>query len=34
MNIVQQYEAGEMTRLSQGRTVPEFQARRHRARRA
>ncbi len=26
MNIVQQYEAGEMTRLTQGRTVPEFQA--------
>jgi large subunit ribosomal protein L19 len=26
MNIVQQYEAGEITRLTQGRTVPEFQA--------
>ena len=26
MNIVQQYEAGEIARLSQGRTVPEFQA--------
>ena len=26
MNIVQQYEAGEIARLTQGRTVPEFQA--------
>ncbi|HVC59805.1 MAG TPA: 50S ribosomal protein L19 [Acetobacteraceae bacterium] len=26
MNIVQQYEAGEIVRLSQGHTVPEFQA--------
>jgi large subunit ribosomal protein L19 len=26
MNIVQLYEAGEITRLTQGRTVPEFQA--------
>jgi large subunit ribosomal protein L19 len=26
MNIVQQYEAGEITRLTQGRAVPEFQA--------
>ena len=26
MNIVQQYEAGEISRLSQGHTVPDFQA--------
>ncbi|HEY3848548.1 MAG TPA: 50S ribosomal protein L19 [Acetobacteraceae bacterium] len=26
MNIVQQFEAGEITRLTQGRVVPEFQA--------
>jgi large subunit ribosomal protein L19 len=26
MNIVQQYEAGEVARLSQGHAVPEFQA--------
>jgi large subunit ribosomal protein L19 len=26
MNIVQQFEAAEMTRLSQGHSVPEFQA--------
>jgi large subunit ribosomal protein L19 len=26
MNIVQLYEAGEITRLTQGRVVPEFQA--------
>lgn len=26
MNIVQQYEAGEIARLSQGHAVPEFQA--------
>jgi large subunit ribosomal protein L19 len=26
MNIVQTYEAGEIARLTQGRTVPEFQA--------
>jgi large subunit ribosomal protein L19 len=26
MNIVQQYEAGEVARLSQGHVVPEFQA--------
>ena len=26
MNIVQQYEAGEIARLTQGRTVPDFQA--------
>ncbi len=26
MNIVQQYEASEINRLTQGRTVPEFQA--------
>ncbi len=26
MNILQQFEAGEMTRLGQGRTIPTFQA--------
>ena len=26
MNIIQQFEAGEIARLSQGRTIPQFQA--------